>query len=416
MSVVNAVVSTMPNNGSELLVGCSGGVDSVVLVYSLVKLGYRPHLLHINYQLRGEASEQDAVFVDEFAKQMNLECTVILCPQALTKGPGINLQEAARTFRRQHFLKWIEKGPTHFVVLGHHQDDQIETFFLQLARGAGTLGLGGMHENRHQIIRPFLTLPKSALITYAKENKLSWREDQSNQTVDYARNKLRLAILPELMNQFPKLRPAILDFQAACRNFATDLTNQLRESCQNFTQEKEIPLANWNQFSQEEKRVCIQLINWPNWTFERMEQLAKGRKSNFFYVKDLLVYRTKTSICWKDSMPTNLTWDFKIENVEFLPEQFSKYELFLDRTKIKGALRMRPWHPSDAISIIGINGKQLVSSALKNAGIPLQERANYWVLTDDQHVLWIPEIKVSKIALAQAESTSIIKIVLKKNK
>jgi tRNA(Ile)-lysidine synthase len=414
MSVVIDALKKAQLDGLQLQVACSGGLDSVVLVHGLVELGYQPTILHINYQLRDEESEKDAQFVQALAQRLQLECTIVRCPQHLTVGPGINLQEAARRFRREYFQRWIRQSDQHNVVLAHHLNDQLETFFLQLSRGAGTLGLGGMHGAKDGLIRPFLALTKAELRDYATNNQLDWREDQSNQTLKYARNKLRLAILPDLFQQFPDLSESIGIFQTACRNYTYELETRLSATCHQFSNACAIPLESWNRFSEDEKHMCLKLLNWPSWTLNRINQLSDGALSTVFELNDIKVYRTKTSISWNQITQQKFGWDFKIQNVAFLPDSFSKSEVFLDPAKIEGTLQLRYAAVDDVIFPVGMQGKQLVSKALKDAGIPLQERNNYPILVDAQQVLWIPEIKIGKTALAQKESSNILKITLKK--
>jgi tRNA(Ile)-lysidine synthase len=191
MPLVNKALSEFNWKDKELLVSCSGGLDSTVLLHGIVQLGIRPKVLHINYKLRGAESDADEAHVRTLVEYYQLESQIVSCPKERLKGAGINLQAAARDFRRTFYQEWTAKSKQHVVLLGQHADDQIETFFLQLFRGAGMQGLGGMYPERQQLIRPFLNLTKEDLKEYAHSEKVTWREDHSNTEVNYLRNRFR---------------------------------------------------------------------------------------------------------------------------------------------------------------------------------------------------------------------------------
>lgn len=184
-----------PQN-TPLVVGVSGGVDSMVLLYCLHEAQFPLHAVHINYQLRGSASELDEALVREFC----LERQIPLSVERATYERG-NLQNWARKYRYEAF----QSIGAH-IVLAHHADDQLETVLMNLLRGGGFEGAKGMLSVTQRgdaiFYRPLLKIRKSALYTFAQEKQIPFREDNSNQSNQYRRNALRNLIIPQIETHF----------------------------------------------------------------------------------------------------------------------------------------------------------------------------------------------------------------------
>ena len=200
----------------RLLVAVSGGVDSVVLTDLCCRAGFDVVLLHCNFQLRGEESDADELFVRQLAQQYQKEIFVqrfdVGKEQETTGG---SVQEVARRLRYNWFKEiadsQLASGITSVCLLtAHHADDHIETMLMQFFRGTGLKGLSGIPEMSGYIRRPLLPFFKEELEAYAKERDLLWREDSSNKTTAYTRNYLRHEILPMLEKVYPGIRQTLL--------------------------------------------------------------------------------------------------------------------------------------------------------------------------------------------------------------
>ncbi len=214
------------SGGESLVVGISGGADSVCLVELLLavqkKFDLEIKLVHINYHLRGEESDGDEKFVREFAKGKGLELEVVqyveiidtkppkvLVPRTLTPftqgvEDSANLEERLRDFRYEVFEKIREEQECDWIVVGHHQDDQVETFLMNLFRGAGIEGLKGMKvisENR-KILRPLLKFNKIEIKEFLDSIEQEWREDESNKDNTFLRNRIRNELIPEIEQKY----------------------------------------------------------------------------------------------------------------------------------------------------------------------------------------------------------------------
>ena len=201
---------------TRLLVGISGGRDSVALVHLLLAAGFRRLLLcHVNHRLRGRASGADERFVKRLAEKWQLTChTTAVDVLALARKRGESVETAARHVRYAFFAQVARKMRTPVLLLGHHADDLVETFLFNLFRGSGPPGLGGMSADSTRlvypvlepgprsrpvalrIVRPLLGIWRGEIDAYVAEHRLPYREDESNAALHHTRNRIRHELLP----------------------------------------------------------------------------------------------------------------------------------------------------------------------------------------------------------------------------
>lgn len=201
-------------NGQRLLLAVSGGLDSMVLLETMRQLAvrhqWRMGVAHFNHQLRGAASDADERLVAREAKQHGLRFFHGAWPKsAQHAAKEFGLEMAARLARHRFLAKAARQFGTRTIALAHHADDQVELFFLRLLRGAGGGGLAGMKWSGPSparagltLVRPLLDLPKSALMAFARESSVRFREDATNRCLDHDRNWLRRELLPRLVHRF----------------------------------------------------------------------------------------------------------------------------------------------------------------------------------------------------------------------
>lgn len=203
----------------KLLVAVSGGPDSMGLLYSLIQLRARYEwkltVVHVNHQLRGAESEADAEFVKSFCEKWNVPCVIEKVDVMSTKKDlGGNKQEIARKLRYDVFARVAKQLEIKYILLAHHLDDQAETIFMRMIRGSSTQGLVGMRTKRvwkeFLLLRPLLTVPKCLIENFCEINHLSPRVDQSNLSIDYTRNYIRLSIFPQLEKINPKVKETLV--------------------------------------------------------------------------------------------------------------------------------------------------------------------------------------------------------------
>lgn len=191
-------------NIRKVLTGLSGGADSIATTFLLHKAGLEVIALHCNFNLRGEESERDQRFVETFCHNNNipLKRQSFDVEKYRREHPGTSIEMACRDLRYRWFFKELEEIGFDRIAIGHNADDNIETFFLNLLRGAGSRGLKGMQQDNGKIWRPLLKIHRKEIINYINENNLEFIVDSSNLGNDYRRNFLRNTIFPLLKSEW----------------------------------------------------------------------------------------------------------------------------------------------------------------------------------------------------------------------
>ena len=185
-------------------VAVSGGADSVCLLYTLLELapryGISLAVLHVDHGLRGAESTGDAEFVRGLADQLGL---ALFCQKVELAGVAGNLEQEARRARLTFFNEWRAQGDLDRVATGHTRSDQAETVLFRLLRGSGGAGLAGIRPVTGEgLIRPLIGIDRQDVLAYLRARGLAWREDASNQSLDFARNRIRLSLLPQLSREW----------------------------------------------------------------------------------------------------------------------------------------------------------------------------------------------------------------------
>ena len=213
LSFLSAVEATirhyhMLDERDTVVVGVSGGPDSVALLHSLVALAPRWSLQlvigHLNHQLRGATADQEAVFVSRIAKDLGISCEIASENVAeYAADLRLSLQEAAREVRYAFYDKVAAKYSSSKIALGHHADDNAESILMHLLRGTGPLGLTGIPPvRRGRIIRPLIDLTKKEILTFLELSDLEYMKDNSNIDTKYLRNRIRHELLPSLKEDY----------------------------------------------------------------------------------------------------------------------------------------------------------------------------------------------------------------------
>jgi tRNA(Ile)-lysidine synthase len=196
----------------RFLVGVSGGRDSVALLHQLLALGYRDLVVcHLNHKLRGRAGDADARFVEKLAAKHDVDLAIGPTDvRAFAAKKKMSIETAARECRYNFFARIAKQKRCRTIFLAHHADDLVETFLLNLFRGAGTSGLAAMREVTTRriadvdltLFRPMLATWRSDIDKYVRKHRLPFREDASNKNIDATRNRIRHRVIPYLEKTF----------------------------------------------------------------------------------------------------------------------------------------------------------------------------------------------------------------------
>jgi tRNA(Ile)-lysidine synthase len=365
----------------RLLLACSGGLDSVVLAHLLHEHNFNFSIVHCNFQLRGKEADEDAIFVLELARSLDVvfHCTIFSTKQE--QRPGESLQMAARRLRYNYFEKLLDEYNYRFLLTGHHLDDGLETLLINLNRGTGLAGLRGV-VSANRTLRPLGTIPRAALAAFAGEENIAWREDASNAGSDYLRNQIRHALIPTLKDVLPDLEKTLPNtfgrLQTQFRLFDTGLRLMWEKAARRTEDTWEVDLRQLPTSSGEQLYLLQHFLGFAGLG---EEQWLKGLSSSSritlksathqaYFANRRMTLSTlpdpvvPVKISW-ESLPVELTIGDQTWRLERVPRPEVRQHLvqYLSLAPQDFPLHLRPRQSGDRFKPSGMGGK---SQSLKN--------------------------------------------------
>jgi tRNA(Ile)-lysidine synthase len=403
------IVSQFPALADQkILVACSGGLDSMVLLHLFKSLGFTIGVAHCNFTLRKEESDNDLAFVAATALQLKTPIfTKVFQTKNYAKEQGLSTQVAARELRYTWFNSIADTHGYDLIATGHHADDDLETFFINLSRGTGLRGLSGIPEQNQRVIRPLLPFSSAQILEFAKKQGLFWREDSSNQKRDYLRNKLRLDVLPAfkevnktVLLNFKQTQQHLKDSEALLEDYIT-LVTKLVVTQQDTGFEIDIHQL---EALPNTKALLFELLYPFGFTdFKAISTLLEsevGKKvlsKEYVLFKDrnLLVIRQKNikrddhvyfinSEQVKSTVPLALTFT-PVNKVGV----FDSTILYVDAAKLAYPLKIRAWGAGDIFQPFGMKGKKKLSKFFKDEKLSLAAKECIWVLESGTDIVWL---------------------------
>lgn len=401
---------------SQYFLAVSGGQDSMLLLDLCRKQSLPIKVLHVNYQLRGDESNGDQAFVEAYCQTHAVPIDVhrVDLKEKLTSGG--NLQQLARKERYEFFERHLNQVPNSYLLVAHHQDDQLETFWLQLFRGAGMSGLQGMLEKNGRVLRPLLPFSKKELTQLSVELMLRWREDSSNQSTKYLRNLFRLKLIPELEQEIPTLRHSIQTIQGVFQSTLLENNAEIEALTEGIRQNKSITLNELNHIPDFKLVEVLKNLSIPAVFAKKIPILLHGEagKQLSWKANDgpfQSIVKERDSLCFVSTNPsTRFTPTFHAELITELPSEFDKKTLFLDQSKVLGELFIRPWTNGDRMHPIGLSGSKLISDILKDDGVRTSEKQEKFVLCDEEKIICCIGHRIDRRSIATKESKLIIQV------
>ena len=425
----NHITQNFPQlKDKKLLLAVSGGIDSMVLMHLFQQLKYDISIAHCNFQLRGKESDEDENFVKSEAKKFKTPSYFIrFDTENYSKENKLSTQLSARKLRYDWFQKLLSENQLDYLVTAHHLDDNVETFLINFIRGTGLEGLTGIPDQNRNIVRPLLPFSREEIENYAQANQIQWREDSSNASDKYFRNKLRHDIVPILK----KLNTGFLDsFQNTLHHLqqAESLVNDATKLVyEKVVEEKENQLEIHLNSLLEFKNYKAYLYQWlKEFGFSAWNDIydlvdAQSGKQVFSETHVLLKDREKLILSERKEI--NKSEVFFIESMESkvnipLKLTFSKgvniFEtnsncIFVDEDKIKFPLTIRKWQEGDYFYPVGMNGKKKLSKYFKDEKYSLLDKENQWLLCSDDQIVWVIGKRADNRFIATETTQQIIK-------
>ena len=392
----------------------SGGLDSMVLLHAMHQLKKDLTVLHVNYQLRGTESNLDERLVRETCQHYGIPLKVMQVDmKQYLKEHGGNLQEEARNVRYAFFSKQVAHQPG-WIALAHHSDDQVETFFLQLGRKAGIMGLSCMLPVHGEKVRPLLSFDRSELQAYALQHRIKWREDASNGQLHYRRNLLRNVLIPEMEVKCSPIKQQVLCLIDAFQQTQLAIQEENEPLVERIKAFGTLPFSEFDLLKEEGKIELLRQLGLPLSLLDDLNKLRKSQKGKKLFTEGgdfNIIFRESDSFYFQGDAVTSLP-ELVVEKVQMLPKRFDKQRLFANADNIEGQLQLRKWRLKDRMKPVGMAGSKLISDILNDAKVPAHQRENQFVVEDERKIIWCVGHCISREVIPEG-AASVLSIMLK---
>ncbi|MBN2350526.1 MAG: tRNA lysidine(34) synthetase TilS [Bacteroidales bacterium] len=398
----------------RILLGISGGIDSVVMLdlFSLAKT--KIGIAHCNFQLRGDESDEDQNFVRTLADNYGIPFyTVNFNTREYAQQTKVSIQVAARELRYNWFRETEKKFGFTKTAVAHNKNDVVETFLFNLSRGTGIKGLTGIKPLNQNIIRPLLFAERKTIEQYSKEQKLTFREDSSNIEIKYSRNHLRHIIIPEFLKLNPTFNQTIIDTIGRLKQTEEIYSEKINTLCGLLFERDggqiKISIQKLKDLKINEY-LLFDILNDYQFTLSALKDIllaldgTSGKKiysSGYRLIKDreyLIIHPLKPDTISRDEYtiqkheteiikPLHLKLHFQYPGQFFI--QKVKNIATLDADLLTFPLILRKWKKGDYFYPFGLAKKKKISDYFTDHKFSIPEKENIWLLCSGKNIVWI---------------------------
>ena len=402
----------------KYILALSGGIDSMVLADMLLKSKTDFVLAHCNFHLRGEESDGDEQFVRDFAERNGLTLYVKqFDTMSYAKEHGVSIEMAARDLRYAWFEELRQQLGYDKIAVAHHADDQLETFFINLLRGAGIRGLKGMQPVNGNIIRPLLDKSREEIHQYAIENGIKWREDHTNAETQFLRNKIRHELLPVIDSISKEGRASILksiNHLASENELYRELVDE--KLFQIVKQDGEVQKTSY--LSTLNSQLLFEWLRDYGFNSDQVHfiyEAMNGQPGTSFFSSTHKVTIERdgvelTPICQHDKTQVELVYEQHPNDYNFVIDK-SPEVAQLDYDKLTFPLKLRIWQAGDRFYPLGMKGSRLISDFLKDLKLTTRQKEECQVLTTAKdEIVWVVGRRVDERFKVTDKTKTILKI------
>lgn len=401
---------------SKIMVGLSGGPDSMALIHILMELGYKCIAAHCNFHLRGEDSNNDALFVQNWCKAHNIPFFSIDCDTySYATQKNISIEMAARELRYNWFEELRIEQKCDAIAIGHHRDDSVETILINLIRGTGIKGLTGIPVRNKQIVRPLLSVSRIEIIKYLSAKNIPYVVDQTNEEDIYTRNTLRLKVLPILQTINPSVKNSILKSSANLKEVEKIYDQFIKNSIEDVLVDNKIDIEKLKSTASHQS-VLFEILSPLGFTSSVIEDVSDNLDSipgkiylskEFKILKDrdyLLISQIndeETSdeefLIYPDSVKGNTPFSLSLKTEEYNSEYIIQKDhsvLQVDFDKLTFPLILRKWRKGDWFIPFGMKGRKKLSDFFTDNKFNLFQKGETWVVCSGNDIVWIVNYRV----------------------
>lgn len=427
------------DHGRKVILGISGGIDSMVMADLFYRTGI-PHVLaHCNFQLRDKEADQDESFIREYAHKHKLKLYVKhFETSAYADRNSISIQMAARQLRFDWFESILNEEGYDLIATAHHLDDQIETFFLNLMRSTGIAGLHGILPKQGKLIHPMLFASRNDINEYARENNIPYHEDSSNRSVKYARNKIRHQVLPVLEEIHPNFKSILTsnikrlrETEKIYRSAVLDVMNSFITTIDRYPAISIDALKKTNAPA----TYLFEYLAQYQFKFSTVEDIINsldGISGKIFYSPTYMIIRDRDYLLLKKTgdepekkelfiyrnnvpgytdTPMRLTFNIIDRNEDFKITTDPKTGL-IDADKVTWPLRISPWEKGDHFFPLGMKQSKKISDFLIDEKIPVHQKQNTFLMRSGRKVVWVIGKRLDNRFKITDKTTKVLKIKL----
>jgi tRNA(Ile)-lysidine synthase len=424
----------------RVLVAVSGGVDSTVMMSLFAESGWKTGVAHCNFGLRGEEGDEDTALVEKEAERYGLPCyTRRFDTHAEMERTGESVQLAARRLRYAWFAELCAEHGYTAVAIAHQADDSVETFFINLFRGTGLRGLTGIAAVNGRVVRPLLFATRKEITEYALANKIAYREDSSNRSTKYLRNKIRIGLVPRLREinpRFTEMMSRNVDRLTQTQSFIDAAIARIRAEVVHEEGSTATIDVGRIDASYPAGFVIYELLN-SGWGFKGdvvdgiVEVLEHGGSGRRFYSRDHVAYTDRGRIIIEpvaEDDACEVSFEaglgrvyagnavyylntLDIDHVESLnvPDNIA----LVDADKLQWPLTLRRWREGDRFVPLGMEGaSKKVSDCLVDAKVSVPEKQRQFILINgDGDIVWLAGRRLDDRFKITPKTENVLKIV-----
>lgn len=381
--------------GGKVVTGLSGGPDSVCLARILHRLGYEVVAVHCNFHLRGEESMRDERFVHDFCKGEGIECLKVdFDTTGYAKEKKVSIEMAARELRYAEFRRIMKETGAECIAVGHHENDNVETMLLNAARGTGIRGLCGMQPKNGDVVRPLLCLTRQDISAYLKECAQGFVTDHTNLEDEYARNKVRLNIMPMLesinkgalgnmASTMENLNEAYKVYKQAIRRDISLCCEMMDNGEMRISRERLMETAS-------PISVLHELLGEMGFNKAELKDMLVGSCGKVFGDKGRRAAIDRQHIIIESPHYPAADIEQTITDVERLEMKKDALHAYLDADKLHGALTVRTPRTGDSFAPFGMKGKRkLLSDYMTDQKMSVFEKERQPLLMDGEEIAWV---------------------------
>lgn len=422
-----------------ILVALSGGADSVALLRILLRLGYRCQAVHCNFHLRSQESERDEQFVVNLCHTMRVPCEVIhFDTQRYAEEHHISIEMAARELRYREFERIRQMHNLQAIAVAHHKDDAVETLLLNLIRGAGINGLTGMRSRNGYVVRPLLCVTRDEIISYLSCIDQGYVTDSTNLTDEYARNKVRLNIIPMMQQINAAVKDNILHAAEHLSQAATIYNKVVVEESGRLMEKRgDVTLVSIDALleTDEPRAYLFEMLHPYGFNSAQIADVFRSLSSEsgrMVHTAKYTILRDRTHLVVRERQVAaesdDVEYILPLQGTLLLPDgtrlmtslikpdsswQVPRCsdELYIDMSCLSSPLIIRHPREADRFRPFGMRGSKLLSDFFTDIKLPRTEKSNQWLLCHSNDIVWVIGHRSSELYRLHGGEKEVLKIV-----